>query len=164
MDPLRIAQLIMSYYLKGHKGRMPITTNLESECEDNEVRLQILLSIYTEMHNIWYEHPNITEESFIAIIHSGFESLGYKVHIVDPDELVSDENIIHYASIKPDGIMTLNPFHPFHIAELIRQNKEFLPASYRQLLMDIKQLPYIVTFHYYSNYSRDIVTFEKLYV
>jgi hypothetical protein len=163
MDPLQIAQLLMSYYLRGNHELMHVSTNLETECEDNEVRLQILLSIYTEMHNIWYEHPEVTEEVFLDMINNGFKTLGYKVHITDPNTLVIPINeIVHYASIKPDGSMSLNPFHPYHIADLIRQRGSEVPDCYKILLDDISQLPYIATFHYYSSGSLDIVSFERL--
>ncbi len=166
MEPRQIAQTLMSNYIKGNTGRMVIKCDL-TDCDDNELVVQVLLSIYNEMHYIWYECPEVPEAHFLQILDRSFDSLGYKLNIINPKEIISisgvkPEDIIHYASITPDGRMLLNPFHPMHIANLIIKEGHELPESYRHILKDQQYMPYIAVFHKYSNGHQDIVYFERL--
>jgi hypothetical protein len=165
MEPRQIAQTLMSNFLNGNTGNLIVKCDLDGE--DNEFIVQVLLSIYNEMHGIWYEHPDMQEKLFLQILDFSFKILNYKLHIINPREVISingmsPEDIVHYASILPDGRMLLNPFHPMHIAELIQKEGAELPDSYREMLQNINYLPYIAIYHKYSNGLMDVVYFERL--
>lgn len=162
MEPRQVAQSLMNYYLKGNTDKMNI--KYVDDFEDNEITIQVLLTIYNEMHNIWYEHPHLNEKWFLEVIHKSFASLGFKLNIIDPTDVITidgirPDEIIHYASITPDGSLLLNQFHPLNIANLITKEGCDMPESYRDLFTNPLRLPYIVALHKYSNMHVDIVSF-----
>ena len=100
MEPRQVAQSLMNYYLKGNTDKMNI--KYVDDFEDNEITIQVLLTIYNEMHNIWYEHPHLNEKWFLEVIHKSFASLGFKLNIIDPTDVITidgirPDEIIHYA-------------------------------------------------------------------
>ena len=153
MDPRQVANTFMCYYLNGNQEPMPVNVNLNSE--DNEMTIQILLTVYNEMHNIWYEHPQLIESVFLDILKKSFLSLGFNLNIINSDELVHPEDIIHYASITPYGTMLLNPFHPINIANIMTKEgeSENIPEAYTEIIKNPAHLPYIVAYHNYGTNS-----------
>ncbi len=162
MDTRQIAQTLMSYFLKDSQEE-PTTFEIQLEDTDNEIKIQILLSIYQEMHNIWYACPSMTESRFLRILRKSFRAIQYDINITSPDDLVSlngiePGDIVFYATITSDNQLLRNPFHPFHICS-IAPSSEPLPDSYLNLFNNPDQLPLIASKHVYSNGIYDILTF-----
>lgn len=163
VTPKEIAQILMSVNLLNEQIKgLDFKTDIKN-AEDNEVKIQILLTIYNEMHQIWYDHPDISEADFLDTLYRSFESLGYRLHITDPETLImSKDEIIHYANISHNGNMSISPYHPFYTAYLISESGVELPDAYKKLLNEPDVMPYIATYHSYSNGKMDIITFSDL--
>jgi hypothetical protein len=76
---------------------------------------------------------------------------------------VKPDEIIHYASILPNGNMLLNPFHPINIANLITKENLIMPESYADIINNPRNLPYIVAIHKYTNADADIISFSPCF-
>jgi hypothetical protein len=107
------------------------------------------------MQLIWYNYTSLKEDTFLNILELGMNMLGFDIMI---EPLLSDD-LIYYASIDSSENMFLNPFHPFHIAYLI---KDRLPDSYKDLLYNPFKLSQIKSLHNHSNGTTDIVYFRLL--
>lgn len=162
MDTRQIAQTLMSYFLK--ETAEDTTFKIQLEDTDNEIKIQVLLSIYQEMHNIWYACPSMSETRFLRILNKSFRAIQYDINIISPDDLVSlngvdTSDIVFYATITSDNQLLRSPFHPFHICSIAPSDNP-LPESYMNLFTNPEQLPLIASKHIYSNGKYDILTFN----
>jgi hypothetical protein len=148
LEPRQLVQELLKYYVDDN---IPAGMNF-IEPEDNEMTVQVLLTLYLEI-------LKLDSEQFDAIsfLEWSMNALGFRILITD----ILSVNSVHYASITPEGRMLLNPFHPFHIANLMLTiGATRILDSYSNLLKDQGNLPSIITLHKYADGNVDIITFE----
>ena len=87
MDTRQIAQTLMSYFLK--ETAEDTTFKIQLEDTDNEIKIQVLLSIYQEMHNIWYACPSMSETRFLRILNKSFRAIQYDINMNKLNEFYS---------------------------------------------------------------------------
>ncbi len=148
MEPSQLVKTLLKYY---KDDNMPTDVKF-IEHEDNEMTVQVLLTVYLEILKL----DDAETFDAVSFLEWSINALGFRINITDVCDIMSShKNIVHYASITPEGNMLLNPFHPLRIANL-----PHVPESYRKLLKDQRNLQSIITLHKYADGNVDIITFE----
>ena len=111
---------------------------------DNELRFQVLLSMYVECFRVWRTTDDIDVNEFIGLLKHVFTTVGYTLGM-EPVEAAS--HTVYYCKIKHDLSLVRSPYHPFFIKETIEQQGATVPFVYSNLFTSPSQLPYIFAIH-----------------
>ena len=142
MTPTNVAQMLMAKFLLGkeHSG----TVDIGLDDMDNELRFQVLLSMYVECFRVYRSDSDMDVSTFIQLLKSVFNAVGYTLGM---DPCTDVDTSVYYCKIKTNLSLVRSPYHPFFVKDAVEKNGHTVPPAYSRLFTHTSQLPYIFAIH-----------------